>query len=265
MKKTQSKTNFGSNKNGMEILKNVYRYRCLNLEQLHKIIYDSWEVDRRQLKRLVGELDSFLDKGVLISKEHRQGEVFFLTAKGIYLIRTCDTSGKVLDGGNPTLDDYRMASELDVSPEFLNQQITLNDFVVKFALDRGNVSMDYCNEKHIDDFLFTKPNGILSFLQNHFFLEMDWSTKGEDLLCEKKENYLRILGSPEFKNLDYKMIVLLIIQDNENTQERIDHIKNVFIKPLTDHVGERFGIYAGTRWELYEVLNRIISLSKGKN
>lgn len=265
MKETRKKTNFSSNKKNIEILKHIYSFRCLNLEQLYKLIYDSWEVNIRLLNKLKEKLASLLNNGVLISKEHPKGEVYFLTALGINLIRTCDTSMNVLDGGKPTQKEHLLAFEMDVSPEFLNQQIKLNDFVVNFALDRGDVDMHYSNEKLIHNFHFTKPNGILNVLQNYFFLEMDMPTKGEEKLCEKADNYLRILGSPEFKHLDGKIIVLLIMHETDNTQERMDLVKKSFIEPLTDKVGERFEVYAGTRYDLYEIIHRIIRLSKHKN
>lgn len=265
MKEAQRKTNFSSNKKSMEILEHIYSFRCLTLEQLYKLIYDSWEVDIRLLNKLKRELANYLNKGVLISKEHTKGDVFFLTALGINLIRTYDTSVNVLAGGKATPNDHHIAFEMDVSPEFLNHQVNLNDFVVNSALDRGDVDMHYSNEKLIKNFHYTKPNGILSVLGNHFFLEMDMSTKGDDKLCEKADNYLRILGSPEFKSMDGKIIVLLIMQEADNTQERMEHVKNSFIKPLTDKVGERFEVYAGTRFDLYEVIHRIIRLSKHKN
>lgn len=262
-------TKYLKNERDIQALKSIYDYRCLTAEQIYKLHYmfsakdDEKIVSDTYCKKKLAE---FVELELLLIKEHPRGDVFFLTTQGINVIRYAyNLPANIFDYERSIVKrGYYRAYELDLAPRYIDHQLSLNDFIVDFILEKHDLHWKYYDEKHISDLRNIRPDGLLRMLDINFFLEMDMATESKGQLYEKWDNYRRFLDSSEFENIERKIIVFFIVESTANPQSRIDLIKHTLGERLMDKVDVNFEIYVGTSEELLGVLNRLINLSRGE-
>jgi hypothetical protein len=267
MSKIHEILKFLSNRD-VDALKSIYDYRCLTTQQLYKLhyMYSTKEegkiVSDNYCKRKLSEL---VELDILTEKEHPKDNVYFLTTQGINIIRySFDLPTNIFDYEKSVVErGYYRAFELEVSPRYLDHQLSLNDFIIDFILEKHDVYWKYLDEKHISDFRNIRPDGLLRMIDINFFLEMDMATESKGQLYEKWDNYRRFLDSQEFLDLERKVVVLFIVENTANPQARIDLIKHTLDGRLMDKIDNNFEIYVGTSEDLLGLLSRFINSSNG--
>ena len=253
----------------VEALKSIYDYRCLSASQIYRLHYmkstrsDDEVVSDSYCKK---KLNEFEELEILEKVEHISEFVYFLTTKGINLIRFCfDLPTNIYDFEKGVVErGYYRAFELKVSNKYINHQLSMNEFLVKFKLMEQDIYWKYYDEKYISDFRNIRPDGLLRMLDVDFFLEMDMATESKKQLYDKWDNYRRFLDSQEFGYLERKVVVLFIIENTANPQARIDLIKHTLGARLMDKVDINFDIHIGTTEDILELLDYEIKKSKGR-
>lgn len=252
----------------IEALKSIYDHRCLSASQIYRLHYmiesESDElISDSYCNKKLAELE---DMEMLESVEHNVGNVYFLTTKGVNLIRFCyDLPTNIYDFEKGIIErGYYRAFELKISDKYINHQISMNEFLIKFQLMRQDIYWKYYDEKYISDFRNIRPDGLLRMLDIDFFLEMDMATESKKQLYDKWDNYRRFLDSNEFSYLERKVVVLFITENTANPQARVDLVKHTLGARLMDKVDINFDIHIGTTEDILKFLDYQIKKSKNK-
>ena len=253
----------------VDALKSIYNHRCLTANQIYQLHYMK---SLRDGGKIVSDaickkrIKEFMELNVIEMVENMGNNVFFLTSKGIDLVRYCfnlpanvyDYEKRVIRRG------YYRASELKIAPKYINHQLNLNQFLVDFKLKEYDIFWKYYDEKYISDFKNIRPDGLLRMLDIDFFIEMDMATESKKQLYEKWDNYRRFLDSQEFGYLERKVVVLFVIENTANPQARIDLIKHTLGARLMDKIDSNFDIFIGTSEQILNFLDYEIGISTGK-
>lgn len=246
-----------------QALKSIYDLRCLTSSQIYQLHY-SFNI--RTNKPVADtfcktKISTFLELG-LIEKvsfilNNQTHFCFFLTSLGIDLVRVhfnlphniFDSSRKVVSRG------YLRPSELKINPRLIPHQIYLNQFYIDFTKLGYNLNYTYKDSKHATSFFDVAPDAILTTQNTHFFIETDLGTESKKLLIEKWRHYRSFLNSEESSYLERKIVVLFIIENLEDIQQRRDLVKLTAYEELVDLLGDHFDIYVGSRSYILECLN----------
>lgn len=253
----------------VEALKSIYNYRCLTMEQIYQLHYMKSIRDSREV---VGDsyckkkLSEFLDMEILEKVEHVQGDVYFLTAKGVDIIKYYfDLPMNIYNyAKNAVRNGYYRAYELKISHKYINHQLALNQFMIDFTQREFDVVWKYYDEKHLSQFSDIRPDGLLNMLDIDFFIEMDMATESKKQLYEKWENYRRFLDSQEYKFIERKIVVLFVVENTAKPQARIDLIKHTMGARLMDELNSDFEIYVDTKENLINLLADKIESMRGR-
>jgi|GEM_PF-5401142 len=251
----------------IEALKNIYMYRCLNEDQLFKLIYNDNNTNKLYVRDKIQKmLNLNLIESVFYGAEL---PVYFLTSTGIDVVRTFydlpynifDIEKKIIKRG------YYRASELKINPKFINHQMQLNNFVINFSEKLNNrLVWKYYDEKYMSQYVNIRPDGLIQILDVDLFLEIDMATESKNQLYEKWENYRNFLMSSEYAYKERKIIVLFILNNSEKIQERKDLIRYTITERILDLIDDNFEIYIGTQEEILNVIfKKIIPHSIGKD
>lgn len=114
--------------NDIAVLKTIYDYRGLTVEQLQKLHSDN------NCEELLFE---FLRADLLTVRKHPKGFIYFLTTPGINLLQYCyDFPCNIFDNrGRLVRRSYYRASELEVSGWKLNRLLSWNDLRIGKIVD----------------------------------------------------------------------------------------------------------------------------------
>lgn len=250
-------------------IKSIYDFRCLTTNQIYQLHYmksvrnDGEIVSDAYCKQ---KINDFLDMELIEKVEHFKGDVFFLTTKGVNVVRHCfdlptniyDVNQKVVKRG------YYRAFELKISQKYINHQLNLNQFLIDFILEEHDVTWKYYDEKYISQFENIRPDGLLNMLDIDFFIEMDMATESKKQLYNKWDNYRRFLDSMEFQYIERKIVVLFVVENTANPQARIDLVRHTLEARLMDKVDLNFDVYIDTKENLLELLRYKIEVVNRK-
>lgn len=246
-------------KRDIEALKSIYNYRCLTINQVYELHYKK---SQKNPKESVSDayckkkMNEFVALEIVEKVEHVQGDVLFLTTKGIDVIRTVyDMPTNIYNySTNSIRNGYYRAAELKVSNKFINHQLHMNQFMIDFTLRDLDVVWKYYDEKHLSKFNDIRPDGLLSMLDVDYFIEMDMATESKLQLQEKWENYRRFLNSQEFLSIERKIVVLFVTENTKNPQARIDLVKHTLGSRLMDKLDDNFDIVVNVKEKLLDYL-----------
>lgn len=155
-------------------------------------------------------------------------------------------------------------------PRLIPHQIYLN----QFALDFKNIykhraitdKLEYFDEKYVSQYLSIRPDGLIRLPKVDFFLEMDMNTESKVQLEDKWKHYRSFLTSNEYLKKRNNIVVLFIIENTTNIQNRKNIVKSTASKILLDVFDENFDIIVGTKEELLKkVFNILIPDLYGEN
>lgn len=245
-------------------LLSIYKMRCLTQQQIYELHYRiSTSGDIVGDAYCKKKINDFMDLK-LVEKLLHVNEVYFLTSTGVELVRTCfdlpsniyDTEKKIVRRG------YYRASELKISPKYINHQIALNQFMIDFMQYKHEIFWKYFDEKYISSFKNIRPDGLLNMLDVDFFIEIDMGTESKKQLYDKWENYRRFLDSREYELKERKIIVLFVVENVENVEGRIDLVMHTLSERLMDKIDSNLEFYINTKDKIIEILNNKILMAK---
>lgn len=234
----------------LDMLYNIYLFRCLTLNQIYNTFYKS------QIK----SFNAFLDKKVktLLEVKIVEEVVFnndnialFLTKQGIDLIKEIFDLPTNIITDNVIKNGYHRAFELKMLPRLIPHQIYLNQFVLDFKAifeyKQLQISWKYFDEKYVSQYTSIRPDGLIRMGDIDLFLEMDMNTESKVQLLQKWRHYRAFLKSTEYRENKRKIIVLFIIDNVSNIENRKNLVKKTIAEGLIDSVSGDFEIMIGTK------------------
>ncbi|MBG9694147.1 hypothetical protein ABD91_25770 [Lysinibacillus sphaericus] len=242
-----------------ESLYSIYQHRCLNRQQLKKLHFDTMYpnnevLSNRNAKKNIKTLLKFeLIKEISFRPDE---SVFFLTTTGIEVLRQIYSfPANIYDEQKKTsVRGYFRASELEILPRNINHQVHLNNFVIDFMSNKGDIPIKYADEKFMNTYTRIRPDGLFSFGDVDVFLEMDMATEKKSQLYEKWEQYRNFINSNEYFYRERKIVVLFIVAGTHLLENRIDLVRYTIYETLLDlHDGD-FEIVVGTHETLKDYL-----------
>lgn len=248
----------------LDVLHNIYLFRCLTIRQIYNNFYATTiPTFNRFLDKKVKELISYgVVEEVFFNKDNI---ALFLTKVGIDVVREAfDLPVNIVDHQRKVVKrGYYRASELKMLPRLIPHQVHLNQFVLDFkkVFNHKGLSMawKYYDEKYVSQYINIRPDGLIRLLDTDFFLEMDMNTESKTQLIEKWKHYRAFLASREYKYNEKKIIVLFIIENTSNTENRKNIVRMTASEILLDIIDGDFEIIVGTKEELLKkVFNMII-------
>lgn len=256
----------------LELLKTIYLHRCLTVRQIYQHFYsDKFNTFNKFLDKKLQELISYkIIEDVDFSKDN---VAIFLTKTGIDIVREVfDLPLNIIDSNKNTIKrGYYTASDLKMSSRLIPHQVYLNQFVLDFKRvyehKKYQMALKYFDEKYVSQYTSIRPDGLLQLLDIDFFLEMDMNTESKAQLIDKWEHYRAFLSSREYHYSEKKkIIVLFIIENTNNIENRKNVIQLTATEILLDKINSNFEIIVGTKDELLKIIfNEIIPNSLQKN
>ncbi len=245
------------------ILGKIYKMRCLTKKQMIEIFDIQKDIDNIDIEiKVEKSLEKFLKNEVLEEVKYADlPTVYFLTTLGVNIVRYVynlptniyDSKRRVVKRG------YHRAFELKMAKKNINHQLHLNQFVIEFLRDNKNVNWKYEDERHMETFSSIRPDGLVTIYDTYFFIETDMNTESKKQLADKWQNYRRFLNSREYFYLERKVIVLFVIENTNNPQNRIDLVKHTVFENIIDMFDSHFEMYIETRENLLKIIkNKII-------
>ena len=248
----------------VELLKSIYLHRCLTVRQIYQQFYlDKFNNFNKFLDKKVQELISY---GVIEDVDFGKDNVaIFLTKIGIDVVREVfDLPLDIVDHNKNILKrGYYTASDLKMSQRLIPHQVHLNQFVLDFKRvyehKQYKMALKYFDEKYVSQYTSIRPDGLLQLLDIDFFLEMDMNTESKAQLIDKWKHYRTFLSSREYEFSERKIIVLFIIENTNNIENRKNVVKLTATEILLDKINCNFEIIVGTKNELLKIIfNKII-------
>lgn len=247
-----------------EALLSIYNFRCLSYEQIYNLHYryskkpgmenneNDTNYSKRKIKtflklKLIDEM-YILDKNVPI--------LYKLTMPGINLLRKqfCWPDNIYDEKGQKHSKGYLIESELNVKERFATHQYHLNCFVLRMKEIFKDNKYLYEDEKHIQSFVGIRPDGIFTFNNTVYFLEMDMGTENSKQLEEKWDHYRTFMSSNEYLFRERKIVILFIVDGIVKINQRINLIKDTINKHFIDCFENEIELYINTADKLIEFL-----------
>lgn len=244
----------------LELLHNIYLWRCLNISQAYETFYiDKYSSQKKffdvKVKKLISS--KIIEIVDYINEKKEQDTAIFLTNKGIDIVKHFfEIPIEIIDSKTKNIKKgYYTASELKMNPKIINHQINLNDFVIRFKKRAKDINLKwkYYDEKFLSQYVNIRPDGLIRIMNTDFFLEMDMCTESKKQLIDKWNNYRGFSRSNEFLYRERKLIILFIIE-GKNVENRKDIVKLSSSEVLLDMFGRDFDLYAGSKEEILKLL-----------
>lgn len=248
----------------LDVLHSIYLFRCLTIRQIYNNFYTGHI--KTFNKFIDTKVRDLLTYGVVEEVFFNNDNIaLFLTKTGIEIVREVfdlpvnivDVQKKVVKRG------YYRASELKMLPRLIPHQVHLNQFVLDFKkvfIHRGlPMAWKYFDEKYVSQYINIRPDGLIRLLDTDFFLEMDMNTESKAQLLDKWKHYRSFLSSREYKYSEKKIVVLFIIENTNNTENRKNIVRMTASEILLDIIDGDFEIIVGTKEELLKkIFNTLI-------
>ena len=219
-----------------EIIKSIYQYRSITIDQIKTYLGGSEEV-----------VEQLISSGYIIENRHEELIYYFLTAKGVHkakeLFRLKEQRGKGESRG------YVTASKLSFKSRAAHHQLGVAEFMFQFHqrfpnlpsdvfefLDGGVLREDI--KKH------ASPDGWLKIGDVEIFLEIDRGTEREPAIRKKVNNYVRFNGSDCYQNKNRKIIILFCYLDKP-TKRRKEMIMNCVVNGINVNLNDNFDFILG--------------------
>lgn len=165
-----------------------------------------------------------------------------------------DLSKKIKDG-------YYRPADLKMLPKAIPHQVHLNQFVLDFKrlyeYCGYTQPWEYFDEKYMSMYTKIRPDGLIRFMDTDFFLEEDMNTENKNQLITKWEHYKSFLASFEYQKTSQKIIVLFIIDNTKQIENRKNLVKLTAYDILFNSISDKFDIIVSTREALMKMLFHI--------
>lgn len=237
-----------------KMLIKLYQLRCLSVQQIFDLYY-----------RSIIDFNAFVKKNLtkmvqlnLIKLSHYQEDGFGVTLEngGVQIVRellnlppnTFTKDKRIVQRG------YLRASDLKILPRFMNHQVHLNDFILKFE-DQfkekyPHHQYKYSDEKHLSQYLSIRPDGLLQLFDVDLFLEMDMGTETKKALEQKWRHYRQFITNKNFQYQERRMIIFMFCEGGVDVQARRELVLKTAFETLGDYFSNQLDMYVGSIEEL---------------
>lgn len=238
-----------------EFMYSIYRFRCLDVDQIHKYYYSEYE-SKEQFQEEI--LDPMVDMELIELVEYKAGVSVFLMREGVDIVRDeYEMSTHIVDEETLAIRrGYYTAGELRMNPRLVNHQVGLNEFILQF-MQRvpDKVNWQHYGEKFVSGYFGIRPDAMIRLYDVDIFLEQDMNTESETQLLGKWDNYRTFLRSKEHE-INPRRILVFFITDNMKRQSTIerrqDLVRFTAVDGLIDCFDDHFDMVVGTREELLD-------------
>lgn len=236
----------------INFLNSLYKMRCLSFDEIHSFFYtqNTWYKEKI-IPLIQNKLCTFHYVGCQYA--------LMITQKGIDLVKRYSNLPAETYNINTKKIEKCFLKERDVIVEekFANHQIALNEFVLEFKKQKGDI--EYYDEKFLSNSGLSniRPDGMIRLENNiDLFLEQDMGTESSKQLLEKWARYRRFLEQ-EY-NGNRKIIVLFIIKC-QKVKERDLLVRKTILESFSQLMLNSFDVYMGTKEEMLKAcFDRII-------
>ena len=236
----------------------LYHLRCLSIEQIYQLYY----CQNTEFKSFVQKNISELVRLKLIKLSNYKDNAFGATLEndGVQVVRQLlnlppnlfTKDKRIIQRG------YLRASDLKVLPRFMNHQVHLNEFILKFEQQFAEKceghSYKYFDEKHLTHYLSIRPDGLLHLFDVDLFLEMDMATETKKALEQKWRHYRQFITNEEFEYQERRMIIFMFCEGEVDVQARRELILKTAFETLGDYFSNQIDMYVGSTEELTHLL-----------
>lgn len=218
-----------------EIIKNIYQYRSITLDQIKTYLGGSEE-----------EVAQLITSGYITENTHEELIYYFLTGKGAHKAKDLFRikKKKRMEGSR----GYVTASKLSFKPRIARHQLGVAEFMFQFHQRFPNLTKDVFEfldggvlrediKKH------ASPDGWIRVGDIEIFLEIDRGTETQPAIREKMKNYVRFAESQSYQQ-DRKIIILFCYLDNP-TERRKKMIMNCAVEGLDLKLKDSFDFVMG--------------------
>lgn len=245
----------------IEVLHQLYLYRCLTLTQIKDFIYKQNNLELSKFHKK--KISKLLKLGVVEKVEYLPNEfVLFLTTMGIDVVKhERDIPNEIFNPITKVVKrGYYRQGELRMNPRLVNHQVHLNQFVLEFQEKTMETGMKwkYFDEKHVSQYFTIRPDGLIQLLDTDFFLEMDMGTESKKQLLEKWQHYRDFIRSNDFTNNERKVMVLFITENVKNVEKRKDLVRFTAIEEISDLFHDEFDMVIGSKDELIKLFFEVL-------
>lgn len=241
----------------LNVLYQIYLHRCLTLKQ----IFNNFLKEEMNFGNFLTREKEWVSYGIVEEVPFNDENLaLFLTKLGIdTIVNTFDLPKNIVTDSNSKIKEgYYRPADLKMLPKAIPHQIHLNQFVLDFRR-----LYDYCgytepweyfDEKHMSMYTRIRPDGLIRFMNTDFFLEEDMNTENKNQLITKWEHYKSFLGSYEYQRSSQKIIVLFILDNTKQIENRRNLVKLTAHDVLFNFINENFDIVVSTREALMKML-----------
>lgn len=247
------------NRQDHEALIQLYRLRCLSPHQLHEYCYESKYSSLSEFNEKVIEKLIHLGVVELVLYQNHQPAIL-LTSIGVDVVRELlDLPTNIITSDKKIIKrGYYRASDLRVLPHFMNHQIHLNEFVLRFKerfeTDYPELPYHYFDEKHMGTYDIIRPDGLIQLLDIDIFLEMDMNKESKAQLQGKWSRYRNYFTSQQHRYQERQILILFICEGTDLHHNRTQLVQKTAFEFIGDLFSPEFDLIVGTTEELIELL-----------
>lgn len=241
-----------------QLLTKLYQLRCLSVEQLYQLYYQSQMDFKTFIQKTLKQLT---DLGLVQITNYKDSQFgVTLENEGVQVVRQLlNLPPNIFTKDKRMLQrGYLRASDLKVLPRFMNHQIHLNQFILKFEEKfeekYSAYRFKYFDEKHLTHYLSIRPDGLLHLFDVDLFLEMDMGTETKKALEQKWRHYRQFITNEEFKYQERRMIIFMFCEGDVDVQARRELILKTAFETLGDYFSNQIDMYIGSIQELTHLL-----------
>lgn len=237
----------------------LYRLRCLSPNQLHEYCYGSKYKNLSDFNEKVVEKLVHLEVVELVLYQNHQ-PALLLTSTGVDVVRELlDLPTNIITSDKKIIKrGYYRASDLRVLPHFMNHQIHLNEFVLKFKerfeTEYPELPYHYFDEKHMGSYDLIRPDGMIQLLDMDIFLEMDMNKESKAQLEGKWSRYRTYFTSQQHRYQERQILILFICEGVDFYENRSKLVQKTAFGFIGDLFTPEFDMIIGQTNQLIDLL-----------
>lgn len=239
------------------ILSKLYQLRVMSYNDIYSFIFGSEGLSESYCQKILKNIV----KCNYVEKVGRftDSSYYFLKRDGIKFLKTYG----VIPIGKKKVDDaiffseFLYPSRLKVEEIYVNHQLSLNHFVLRFEQMFSGFDFSYYDEIHVSSFIpNVRPDGLIKINNNCYFLEMDMGTERKSRLMSKWESYRNFLNSNVGSSFDYNIEMLFILGGKQKSYGRRSWIIRKYLSDfLEDKINFDFNVKLDTENNLLNNIN----------
>lgn len=230
----------------------LYRFRCLSLKQVNRFFYNDSNYYRDKIVPMI-------EAHLIVLNIIKEKYIVSITQKGINLFQEyLNIPNETYNAETGKIEKSTLKiSDVIVEDKYVNHQVSLNDFVLEFKAQYGEI--EYYDEKYLSDMKIIRPDGLIRIGNVDLFLEQDMGTESFKQLCDKWNRYKRYLNVAF--NGERKIVVLFILKC-QNMKGRKALVRKSIFDVFSQIDSAHFEVYIGDKNEMIKAANNEIKNKK---